>query len=47
MANCEIYALQSYNDGVREDLRQNKRATVENFDKDELDKYIKSKRRKV
>ena len=41
MTDYEIYALQSYNDGVREDLRPNKRATVDDLDNDELEKYIK------
>ena len=41
MTDYEIYALQSYNDGIREDLRPNKRATIEDLDREDLDKYIK------
>ena len=36
MTNYEIYALQSYNDGIREDLRPNKRATIEELDDEEF-----------
>lgn len=40
MTDYETYALQSYNDGVKEDLRPNKRACLEDLNKGELKKYI-------
>lgn len=40
MTDYEIYALQSYNDHIFEDTRPTKRATIEDLDKQELEKYI-------
>lgn len=40
MTDYEIYALQSYNDHIFEDTRPTKRATGEDLDKQELEKYI-------
>ena len=41
MTNYEIYALQSYKEGIREDIRPNKRATVEDLNREELDLFLK------
>ena len=40
MSDYEIYALQSYNDHIIEDLRPNKRATINDLDKEQLIEYI-------
>lgn len=40
MTDYEIYALQSYNDHIFEDTRPTKRATIDDLDKQELEKYI-------
>ena len=48
MTSYEIYALESYNNGIREDLRPNKRSTLEDLDEEELNHYIeKNKIRKA
>lgn len=41
MTEYEIYSLKSYNDGVREDLRINNRANINDLNADELNNYIK------
>lgn len=41
MTDYEIYALQSYNDGIKEDLRPNKRASIDDLDKECIEDYIK------
>ena len=40
MTEYEIYSLQSYNDGIQEDLRPIKRASIEDLDKEKINKYI-------
>lgn len=40
MTSYEIYALQSYRDGIQEDLRPIKRAEFDDLNQGELDKYI-------
>ena len=40
MTEYEIYAIKSYNDNVREDMRLNKRASVEDLNEESLNKYI-------
>lgn len=40
MSDYEIYALQSYNDHIIEDLRPNKRAKIDDLDKEQLIEYI-------
>lgn len=40
MTDYEIYALQSYNDHIFEDTRPTKRSTIDDLNKEELDKYI-------
>lgn len=40
MTDYEIYALQSYNDHIVEDKRPNKRASIEDLNRENLDKYI-------
>ena len=40
MTSYEIYALQSYREGVQEDLRPIKRAELDDLNREELDKYI-------
>lgn len=40
MTEYEIYALQSYNDSVKEDLRPTKRATIDDLNAESLNKYI-------
>ena len=41
MTDYEIYTLQSYNNGVREDLRLNIRGSLNDLNCKELNKYIK------
>ena len=36
----EIYSLQSYKDGIQEDLRPIKRATIEDLDKEKISNYL-------
>lgn len=40
MTKYEIYALQSYKSGVNEDLKSVKRAEVQDFDEEKLNKYL-------
>ena len=40
MTDYEIYALQSYNDGIQEDLRPTKRSSLEDLDSDSLSAYV-------
>ena len=40
MTDYEIYSLQSYKDGIQEDLRPIKRATIEDLDKEKISKYL-------
>lgn len=40
MTEYEIYSLQSYNDGIQEDLRPIKRASIDDLDKEKIDGYI-------
>lgn len=40
MTEYEIYSIKSYNDDVREDLRLNKRGTLEDLNKESLNQYI-------
>ena len=40
MTEYEIYSLQSYNDGIQEDLRPIKRANIDDLDKDKINEYI-------
>lgn len=40
MTDYEIYALQSYNDHIFEDNRPTKRASVEDLNKEELERYL-------
>lgn len=40
MTDYEIYSLQSYNDHVFEDTRPTKRSTIDDLNKEELEKYI-------
>ncbi len=40
MTDYEIYALQSYNDGIREDLRPNKRSSLGDLVSEELENYV-------
>ena len=47
MTDYEIYSLQSYRDGIQEDLRPIKRATLDDLDKDKLKDFLeKTKRNK-
>ena len=47
MTDYEIYSLQSYKDGIQEDLRPIKRATIEDLDKVKINLYLeKSKKDK-
>ena len=39
MTSYELYALQSYNDGIREKKKKNKRAGVEDLSQEDLDEY--------
>ncbi len=48
MTDYEIYALQSYRDGIIEDIRPNKWASIEDLNREELEKYLnKVKEEKV
>ena len=40
MTDYEIYSLQSYNDGIQEDLRPIARAKLEDFKKDKIEAYL-------
>ena len=40
MTDYEIYSLQSYKDGIQEDLRPIKRATIEDLDKEKISNYL-------
>ena len=40
MTDYEIYALQSYNDHIIEDKRPNKRSSIDDLNRDELNNYI-------
>lgn len=40
MTDYEIYALQSYNDHIFEDTRPTKRASIDDLNKEEIEKYI-------
>ena len=40
MTDYEIYSLQSYKDGIQEDLRPIKRATLEDLDKEKISNYL-------
>ena len=40
MTEYEIYSLQSYKDGIQEDLRPIKRATIDDLDKEKIALYI-------
>ena len=40
MTDYEIYCLQSYKDGIQEDLRPIKRASIDDLDKEKLNNYI-------
>lgn len=40
MTDYEIYALQSYNDHIFEDTRPTRRASIDDLDKEELDRYV-------
>ena len=40
MTEYEIYSLQSYNDGIQEDLRPIKRANIDDLDKEKISEYI-------
>lgn len=42
MTDYEIYSLQSYKDGIQEDLRPIKRASIEDLDKDKINLYLKN-----
>ncbi len=42
MTDYEIYALQSYKDGIQEDLRPIKRATIDDLDKEKIDLYLEN-----
>ena len=47
MTDYEIYSLQSYRDGIQEDLRPIKRATLDDLDKDKLKEFLeKTKKNK-
>ena len=41
MTDYEVYALQSYKDGIIEDIRPNKRAAMEDLNRESLDMYLK------
>lgn len=41
MTDYEVYALQSYKDGIIEDIRPNKRATLDDLNREQLDVYLK------
>ena len=40
MTDYEIYALQSYRDGIIEDIRPNKRSSIDDLNKEELEEYL-------
>ena len=40
MSEYEIYSIKSYNDDIKEDLRLNKSATIEDLNKESLNQYI-------
>ena len=40
MTEYEIYCLQSYKDGIQEDLRPIKRATIDDLDKEKINVYL-------
>ena len=40
MTEYEIYSLQSYNDGIQEDLRPIKRANIDDLDQEKINEYI-------
>lgn len=40
MTEYEIYSLQSYNDGIQEDLRPIKRANIDDLDKEKINEYL-------
>lgn len=42
MTDYEIYCLQSYKDGIQEDLRPIKRATINDLDKDKINQYLEN-----
>lgn len=47
MTEYEIYSLQSYKDGIQEDLRPIKRATLEDLDKEKINTFLeKTKKEK-
>ncbi|MDO5564970.1 MAG: ATP-binding protein, partial [Eubacteriales bacterium] len=47
MTDYEIYSLQSYKDGIQEDLRPIKRAAIDDLDKEKIDLYLeKTKKNK-
>lgn len=45
MTDYEIYNLQSYKDGIQEDLRPIKRASFEDLDKDKINNYLEKIRK--
>lgn len=45
MTEYEIYCLQSYKDGIQEDLRPIKRATFEDFDKQKINLFLQKARK--
>ena len=40
MTDYEIYSLQSYKDGIQEDLRPIKRASLEDLDSEKINSYL-------
>ena len=46
MTEYEIYSLQSYNDGIQEDLRPIKRANIDDLDKEKINEYIEKIKKK-
>ena len=42
MTDYEIYSLQSYKDGIQEDLRPIKRASIDDLDKEKINQYLKN-----
>ena len=40
MTNYEIYAIESYNDHIVEDIRPNKKGTIDDLNKENIEKYI-------
>ena len=45
MTDYEIYSLQSYKDGIQEDLRPIKRATIEDLDKEKISNYLEKSKK--